>query len=131
MGKKPIEDELAFFFGDDSPIPNEPPKGTPPASDSEKPGTGISISVWRENGEIKTEVREIPITDEEREQWAREEAERRERMREYYDSLPPEIKDRLFVTPDECDGITQLRQYVKFVCEELKIPVPKMKRKQK
>lgn len=131
MEKKPIEDESAFFFGDDSPIPNEPPKETPPASDAEKRGTGISISIWRENGETKTEVREIPITDEEREQWAREEEERKQKMRDYYDSLPPEIKERLFVTPDICDGIMDLRRYVKIVCDELKVPVPKMKRKQK
>jgi hypothetical protein len=101
------------------------------ASTDGTPGTGISISVLPDGDGIKTEVREIPITDEEREQWAREEEERKQKMRDYYDSLPPEIKERLFVTPDICDGIMDLRRYVKIVCDELKVPVPKMKRKAK
>lgn len=130
MGKKPIEDELAFFFGDDSPIPNEPPKGTPPASDSEKPGTGISISVWRENGEIKTEVKAIPITDEEREQWAREEEERKQKMRDYYAQLPEAVKAEILPV-DIYDGIMQLRRDAKEVCERLGLPLPKLPRKAK
>ena len=130
MGKKPIEDELAFFFGEDSPIPNEPPKGTPPASDSEKPGTGISISVWRENGEIKTEVKAIPITDEEREQWAREEEERKQKMRDYYAQLPEAVKAEILPV-DIYDGIMQLRRDAKEVCERLGLPLPKLPRKAK
>lgn len=130
MGKKPIEDELAFFFGDDSPIPNEPPKGTPPASDSEKPGTGISISVWRENGEIKTEVKAIPITDEEREQWAREKEERKQKMRDYYAQLPEAVKAEILPV-DIYDGIMQLRRDAKEVCERLGLPLPKLPRKAK
>lgn len=131
MEKKPIEDESAFFFGSDSAEPKETPKETPPASDSTARATGISISFSFEGDKIKTEVKPNPITDEMREQWAREEEERKQKARDYYDSLPPEIKERLFVTPDICDGVMDLRRYVKYVCDELKVPVPKMKRKPK